>query len=105
MQLSWGGANKFAVLQEVLLWARGVTLEEKGNQCSHLCGNPLCTLPEHVWPESAQKNNSRKGCSVWVNCPHCVLKIFICSHVPACIKSVPGFTSWDDFLENGTHPS
>lgn len=104
VQLSYDGANKFAVLQEVLLWAKGVTLNVKeGYQCSHLCGNPLCTLPEHVTAESAQKNNARKGCVVWWPCPHCQLKILICRHDPVCIKFVPGFESWAAFLENGIH--
>lgn len=105
VQLSHGGANKFAVLQEVLLWAGGVTLEDgEDQQCSHLCENPLCTLPEHVWRESTKKNNNRKGCVVWWDCPHCEKKIKICQHEPSCIKFVPGFKSWEDFLQNGLHP-
>jgi hypothetical protein len=103
VQLSYGGANKFAVLQEVLLWAGGVTRVDSGDQCSHLCGNPLCTLPEHVCLEDAKKNNSRKGCVVWWDCPHCDKKIKICQHEPSCIKFVPGFISWKEFLENGLH--
>lgn len=62
MQLSFAGANKFATLGEVLLWAGGTTLNVTGNQCSHLCCNPLCKIPAHVVVESAQKNNQRKGC-------------------------------------------
>jgi hypothetical protein len=105
VQLNYGGANKFAVLQQVLLWARGVTLVEVTDQCSHLCGNPLCTLPEHVCRESPQKNNNRKGCVVWWDCPHgCEKKIFVCRHEPPCIKFVPGYASWEDFVENGIHP-
>ena|ERR1039457_3349990 len=103
VQLSWGGANKFAVLQEVLLWAKGVTLDVSSDQCSHRCGNPLCVLPEHICRESAKNNNNRKGCVVWWDCPHCDKKIFICQHEPSCIKFVPGFKSWDDFLLNGLH--
>jgi hypothetical protein len=103
VQLSWGGANKFAVLQEVLLWARGVILEGNGDQCSHLCGKTLCTLPKHICKESAEKNNNRKGCVVWWDCPHCPKKILICCHEPKCIKFAPGFATWEDFLQNGIH--
>jgi hypothetical protein len=104
IQISYGGANKFAVLQEVLLWAGGVTLEDgEDQQCSHLCGNPRCTLPEHVFRESTKKNNNRKGCVVWWDCPHCEKKIQICQHEPSCVKFVPGFKSWDEFLDNGIH--
>ncbi len=103
VQVSWGGANKFCVLQELVLWSKGVTREVAGDQCSHLCGKPFCL--EHVCLESAVANNSRKGCVVWWPCPHagCAKKILICQHSPLCIKYVPDFKSWEDFLERGVH--
>jgi hypothetical protein len=104
VQVSWGGANKFCVLEELLLWSQGVTLVD-GHQCSHLCCEPLCLLPEHVCSESCKNNNLRKGCLVWVDCPHCSLKILVCKHEPSCIKFCPGFGSWSEFVENGVHAS
>lgn len=102
VQLSWGGANKFCVLEELLLWASGVTKVE-GFQCSHLCCEPLCLCPEHVCLESSKKNNDRKNCAVFFDCYHCPLKTFICKHDPSCIKYAPGFETWEDFLLSGIH--
>lgn len=103
VQLSWGGANKFCVLEELLLWAGGVT-KVQGDQCSHRCGEPLCCDPEHICRESARNNNIRKGCVVWWACPHgCQKKIVVCTHEPLCIKFVPGFASWEDFIQIGVH--
>ena len=93
VQISWGGANKFCVLEELLLWAGGVT-KVRGDQCSHRCGEPLCTDPGACMLGKSRENNLRKGCVVWWACPHgCKKKIFICTHVPSCIKVVPGFAS------------
>lgn len=101
-QVSYGGANKFATLEEVVLWAAGGT-KGIGQQCSHRCHKTLCKEVGHVCSESIQKNNERKGCLVWIDCPHCDQKILVCVHEPKCIKFAPGFGSWEDFLENGTH--
>lgn len=104
VQLSFEGANKFATLGEVLLWSKGVTLNVAGDQCSHLCGNPLCCDATHVVVESAQKNNQRKGCLVVWQCFHCPKVYLTCPHGPSsCIKFVSGFSSWEDFLANGKH--
>lgn len=103
VQLSFAGANKFATLGEVLLWAGGTTLNVTGDQCSHLCCNPLCKIPAHVVVESAQKNNQRKGCGVVWPCSHCSKVYLTCPHEPSCIKFVEGYSSWEDFLANGKH--
>lgn len=105
MQVSWGGANKFCVVEELLLWAGGVIKNDQDEQCSHLCCQPLCLEVGHVVVESTKNNNLRKGCRVWLDCPHvgCEKKIHICDHTPSCIRFVPGFASWDDFLANGVH--
>jgi hypothetical protein len=104
VQISWGGANKFCVLEDLLLWSKGV-IKEQGCQCSHLCGNPLCLVPEHIIEESAVENNRRKGCVVWVGCPHgdCPLKILVCQHRPPCILYAPGYNSFADLLAGGIH--
>lgn len=102
VQLSYGGANKFAMLQEVVLWAGGVT-KGYGDQCSHRCCRPLCKVVGHICREDPQKNNERKGCVVWVQCPHCELAILVCPHEPKCIKFTAGFSSWEDFVANGIH--
>lgn len=106
IQLSALGANKFAVLQEVLLWASGVTqvVRDDNLQCSHRCGHPSCLVPGHVCLESAQKNNQRKNCLVYIDCPHCDLKILVCSHSPTCLKEIPVcYSNWEDFISNGIH--
>lgn len=102
VQLSYGGANKFAMLQELVLWGAG-TIKGDGDHCSHLCCKPLCKIVGHVCSEDPLENNQRKGCVVWVQCPHCTLAILVCPHEPKCIKYRPGFGSWDDFLANGVH--
>jgi hypothetical protein len=106
IQLSWEGANKFAVLQEVVLWAGGGFLGD-GEQCSHLCGNPAYMTPGHVVAESELENQRRKGCPVWVDCPHCALKINCCNHTsglrPKCIKYCAGFADTNAFGQSGLH--
>jgi hypothetical protein len=103
VQVSYGGANKFVVLQELLLWGIGVRRGVPADQCSHRCNNRKCTVVGHVCCESVTLNNGRKGCLVFVDCPHCQLKIFVCTHQPTCIKHAPGFSSWEDFVANGLH--
>jgi hypothetical protein len=103
VQVSWGGANKFCVLGELLSWAGGV-IKDPGAHYSHLCCQPLCIVPGHIVVETPQENNLRKGCPVWVDCPHgCVKKIFVCQHKPPCIKYASGYNLWPAFLKNGIH--
>jgi hypothetical protein len=58
----------------------------KGMQVSHLCGHRNCFNPEHLVLETAQVNNQRKGCLVWVMCPDCNRVIVVCPHNPQCVK-------------------
>lgn len=100
-QVSADGVNKFTTLGNVVLWAGGGT---KGSgQSSHLCHHPLCIEweLEHVIGESAEENNARKNCLVWVDYHHCAKKMLVCVHRPFCIKFCPGFASWAEFLANG----
>lgn len=55
----------------------------------------------HIIPESSQKNQSRKGCRVWINCNHCKKKVFVCFHEPTCIKYCEGFIDHQHFLSEG----
>lgn len=102
VQLSLDGANKFAMLQQVVLWAQEERLEE-GQQASHRCHQPLCKVEGHITPESISANNARKGCLVWIDSPHCPSgkKILLCQHDPCCIKYVPGWNSMEKFIEGG----
>jgi hypothetical protein len=76
--------------------AAGGRVPEVGDDASHLCHRSTCSRVGHVVWESPEKNQSRKGCVVWVSCPHddCQLKIWVCSHMPRCIKAVPGLTEY-----------
>lgn len=111
IQISARGFNKFAVLGELLLWTQGLRLRlgsEYGGkeQASHLCHRPRCTVAAHVIGESAENNNRRKNCLVWIACPHlgCLKKILVCPHGPRhCIKYCEGYDSWEDFLAGGIH--
>jgi hypothetical protein len=69
---------------------------------------PLCMTPGHVIAESELENQRRKGCVVWVDCPHCVLKINCCCHSggglrPKCIKYCAGFANMGAFGQSGLH--
>lgn len=103
IQVSYGGANHFCCLQEVVSWAAGGTLKGSGDQHSHRCHHPACAVPGHICVESQKKNEIRKECLVWVDCPHCELKILVCPHWPLCIKFCEGFASEAEFLANGVH--
>jgi hypothetical protein len=104
VQLSFGGANKFCTLGEMLGWAAGKSLS--GDlQISHRCNRPKCTIPSHICLECPPCNNGRKNCLVLVDCPHdgCQLKILVCPHTPSCITDVEGYETWEEFLEWGCH--
>lgn len=104
IQLSWEGANKFCTLGEMLGWAAGKYTTRPTDQISHRCHNPRCSIPAHVVVESAADNNRRKGCLVFVDCPHgCPEKILVCPHKPCCIRFVPGYETWDEFFSGGIH--
>lgn len=105
IQVSAMGANKFATLEELCLWSTGRTRGPR-DDCSHLCGQPSCTLPGHIVSELAQLNQIRKGCIVWVYCPHAECRlarkvIVVCPHQPHCIKYCEDYASYADFLERG----
>jgi Zinc-binding loop region of homing endonuclease len=72
-QVSGGGVNKFATLQELVLWAGGgakpaYSGRTDPNDVSHLCDRPACTIPSHVMVEPREANNRRKGCVMAVPC-------------------------------------
>jgi Zinc-binding loop region of homing endonuclease len=100
-QVSAEGFNKFACLEQILLWAGGGFLGG-GQQVSHLCARPQCLRSDHVVAESAVSNNRRKNCVVWIDC-HCCegKKVLVCQHTPVCIKFCSAFTSMKELLERG----
>lgn len=100
VQISANGFNKFAVLEEVVIWANGQEVKE-GCDASHLCHRKLCCNLDHVVSEPKPLNQSRKNCLVWIPCPHCPLKIFTCQHSPSCIKFCTGFNNHEQFISEG----
>lgn len=100
VQVSWAGVNKFAVLQEVVVWANG-SYVRAGEDASHLCHQKKCLNLQHIIPEEKQRNQARKGCRVWVDCNHCEKKIFVCFHEPPCIKYCAGYRDHEHFLSEG----
>jgi Zinc-binding loop region of homing endonuclease len=93
----------------VALWAKGVELdlrvEAQREQSSHLCHRARCFNPDHVVVETELKNQRRKNCPVWVDCPHddCLLKVRACVHEPMCVRHCEGFASHKEFVANGLH--
>ena len=99
IQLSSNRANKFAMLQHVVLWSDGRDFRS-GEDCSHLCGNTRCTLPSHIITESSQYNQSRKGCKGWCKCRGCDSITSTCDHEPKCIVYCELYSSYQQFVEN-----
>lgn len=69
--------------------------DENGHpfHASHLCGHTVCKTVGHVIWESAEDNQRRKNCLVWVDCGHdkdCDMKVHACIHSPRCLKYIPG---------------
>ena len=100
VQVSFEGANKFMMLQQVVAAANNQYLVEESDQCSHLCHEPLCKVPSHVVVESREQNNQRKGCLVWVDCLHCCRPIVVCPHEPRCIKYSPRYANQEQLEAN-----
>lgn len=100
LQVSYWGANHFALLHRVSLWADGKTLQV-GEEASHRCPYTDCKTVGHVTPEDATANQARKNCLVWTDCPCGTGKFLICTHSPVCIKYCAGYTSAQDFLARG----
>ena len=100
VQVSFGGANKFMMLQQVVAAANRQYLTRVDDQCSHLCNQPLCKVPSHVVVESQELNNGRKGCIGWVDCLHCGLPYVVCLHEPRCIKYDARYASQEDLEEH-----
>jgi len=74
----------------VAFWEKEGKGPAEGFHVSHLCHNPACFNPDHLISESSKDNNSRKGCLVWIPCPHCKNSVIgICPHQPSCIKDIP----------------
>jgi len=95
IQVSHNGANKFATLQEVVMWAKGEIRARPGYQISHLCDKPACTNKDHIITESSVDNNSRKNCGAVVSYIQDGEKKYLqaCRHFPRCIVFIPGFKS------------
>jgi hypothetical protein len=123
-QVSAEGANKFATLQEVVLWAKGgvkpppVFVDDgngnvkedhnKSMEVSHLCDQPQCIVMDHICVEARKINLERKDCKrPWSrhpdSCSRCHGKKVdrICSHDPPCVDYLAGFASQEDLLARG----
>jgi len=111
-QVSGEGVNKFATLQELVLWAGGGAKPAHSdktdpNDVSHLCDQPACTVPSHVVVEAKDANNRRKGCVMAVRCSRKCREcngskdLFICMHKPSCVRFRDGYASFEEYLKNG----
>ena len=111
-QVSGEGVNKFATLQELVLWAGGgakpaFSDKTDPNDVSHLCDRPACTVPSHVVVEAKDANNRRKGCVMAVRCSakcrdcNGSKDLFICPHTPSCVRFRDGYASFEEYLRNG----
>jgi len=78
-----------------------------GLDISHLCHHSTCCKPDHLVAEASILNQNRKGCAVWVFCPHqhpnnrqCI--VWVCNHgnpatnTPWCIRNHPTGAYVDD---------
>jgi hypothetical protein len=86
------GRNQVILLHHLVAIASVGLAPDTEDDASHLCHHSTCKVVGHVCWESKQKNQDRKGCSVWVQCPHCPKKIWACEHKPRCIRAIPGVT-------------
>jgi hypothetical protein len=122
VQASFRGANKVMTVQEILLLVSGLDIEARRAvgrahvppvlyHASHRCGHPACLIPDHICIESAEENNSRKGCLVWFQCrghKGCKRWFLVCPHNPPCIKQIPNtnYDTWEETLRSDdVHPT
>jgi hypothetical protein len=100
VQLTHGGCNHFLLLHHAVAMLSTFTLKHEDHDASHLCHFTCCSTVGHVIWEHKKLNQQRKGCAVWVNCPHgCKKKVNACVHEPRCIKTIDG-VEWEDFVQN-----
>jgi len=96
VQVSVNGHNHIALLHMLAAFAGTSRAPEPQEHASHLCGTSVCFRPSHVIWESAQANNSRKGCLVWLPIPAQFRSdpgvprlLNACPHKPRCVKAIP----------------
>lgn len=63
------------------------TGQDATGHVSHLCDRPKCFNPDHLVDETAQQNNSRKGCPGPIACSvHHHVVVDLCPHQPRCLR-------------------
>lgn len=94
--LYWNVKN--IMLQRLVAIATTREVPNPGDEASHLCHHTVCKTVGHVIWEPSLSNQRRKGCPVWVKCPHeCDKLVDCCTHDPKCIKAIPGLTE-EEFI-------
>ena len=80
----------------LVLAAEGHNIE--GLDASHLCHEPKCINPKHLWPETHAVNMSRK------ECPGQGLLGYPCLHNPQCLHTfVEKYKKYEQCVNNAYH--
>jgi len=86
-------AAKVLVHVIVLTEVQGPAPEGRAD-ASHLCGNPWCFEPKHLWWENRVNNIARRGCAGRVLAGDRWIRV--CQHTPECKVTTSGVVCDED---------
>lgn len=80
-------SQKSYLLHRLATVAQGILPTDITHHLSHLCDHRDCFNTAHLVFETAEANNSRKGCPGDIVCPcPCEVLAYACPHMPKCIR-------------------